>query len=114
MPIYSENDALTFDLQGDEALNFEITTFNGTEVSVSFGFPPKTVNSEKRSTEFTATAGASLIFTGSMNNPMGNSNKVRHTITQGDHSLEYTFPDNYSGDYPGGSGNTDYQFTVKF
>ncbi len=115
MPIYTERNALSFDLQGDGELTFEITTFDGTEVSVSFGFPPKTVNSDNRTTAFTASAGASIIFTGSMNNPMGNNNKVRHTITQGGSSTEFTFPDDYSGsDYSSGSGNTDYQFTVKF
>lgn len=116
MPIYAESNDRQFDLAGDEAIDFEITTFNGTEVSVSFGFPPKTVNSENRTTQLTAGAGATVIFTGSMNNPMGNNNKVKHTLTQGGETLEYVFPDDYEGDepYTAGSGNTDYRFKVKF
>ncbi len=121
MPVYKEQeDKLTFNLADtDEEVTITLTDYQGTRVSVSYGFPPKRVNNDSPNGvvgTYATLKGKTITFTGSANNPLENNNRVKHTIQRGTQVLDYTFSDDYTGapDYEDTSGNISYQFKVKF
>lgn len=121
MAVYTEKEEkLTFQLNGStDPVKIELVSVSATEVSVTYGFPPQTVNSQNPVKEVgspTSLKNKAISFNGSANNPMGNFNKVKHIISQGDKQLIYTISDDYTGvpDYLDTDETVAYCFKVKF
>ncbi len=121
MPIFKEKtDKLTCNLSDtDEEVKIHLTDYNGTVANVSFDFPPKSVDTENSTSRIgnsTELKAKNIFFSGSTNNPLGNHNKIKHTISQGNNQTTYTFPDDYSGsnEYSDTDQTVSYEFNVKF
>lgn len=121
MPVYKEKeDKLVFKLHGGaDDVKLSLVVNQGADASVSFGFPPKSVNSDHPVNSIGKAEelkGQELSFDGAVSNPFKHKNNILLIVSQGSRSMTYGFPRDYTGtpEYTDTYQTVAFSFTVKF